>query len=66
MDDKNGDSLELQTLLGSNEQNQNTDGGKQRESPPLNGKSALKVIYTQWSVKNSQPVTDYSHLKSRK
>ena len=45
MVEKNGDSLELQTLLGSNEQNQNTDGGKQRESPPLNGKSALKAFF---------------------
>lgn len=45
MVDKNGDNFELQTLLGDNEENQNTNGEKLRESSPLNGKSALKVVY---------------------
>ena len=37
MDDKNGDNLELQTLLSASEDKQNTDGSKQKGSTRLNG-----------------------------
>ncbi|KAL9958881.1 hypothetical protein ACROYT_G035953 [Oculina patagonica] len=38
MNEENGDNLELQTLLGSNEENQNSNDESKRESTPLNGK----------------------------
>lgn len=45
MDGKDGDNLELQTLLNGKEEKQNNEGGKQKKSIPLkclNGKSFLK------------------------
>lgn len=42
MDEKNGNNLELQTLLGGNEEIQNSNDEKKRESSPQNGKRTLK------------------------
>ena len=42
--DKNGDNLELQTLLNEKQEEQFNDGGKQKKSSPVNGKGFLKGI----------------------
>lgn len=42
--DKNGDNLELQTLLNEKHEEQVNDGGKQKKSSPANGKNFLKGI----------------------
>lgn len=44
MDGKDGDNLELQTLLNGKEEKQNNEGGKQKKSSLLNGKSFLNGI----------------------
>jgi len=42
--DKNGDNLELQTLLNGKEEEQINGGEKQKNSSAVNGKSFLKGI----------------------
>ena len=42
--DKNGDNLELQTLLNEKQEEQFNDGGKQKKSSSVNGKGFLKGI----------------------
>ena len=42
--DKNGDKLELQTLLNEKQEEQFNDGEKQKKVSPVNGKGLLKGI----------------------
>ena len=44
--DKNGYKLELQTLLNEKQEKQIDEGGKQKKSSPVNGKSFLQGIIT--------------------